>query len=619
MPDHEPQSKTLSSLEEQVQNLPQAPGVYQFFDKNDQIIYIGKASSLKNRVGSYFQSSKSLNFKTRRLVKEIERLTFILVNTENDALLLENNLIKQHQPKYNILLKDDKSYPYLCITNEPFPRIFPIRNIRSQQHTYLGPFASVSAMNAVMSLVRELYTIRTCKLDLSSGKIAEGKYKVCMEYHIKNCQGPCIGLQSEADYDRDIAQVKDILKGRFGKVKMHFKEKMQQAADDLAFEKAHYYKTKLEKLERYQNKSLVSNPNITDLEVYTILSNEKTAYINYMRVENGCLIQTESMMAKKKLEEPDEEVLPLVMLEMRQKYRSDAQRIISNVQPELSLERVQITVPQIGDLKKLLNLSMKNLLYYKREKEQNQQARENKRRSNSTLLQLKADLNLPELPEHIECFDNSNIQGTNPVAAMVCFREGKPAKKDYRHYHIKTVQGPDDFASMREVVMRRYRRLLDEQQPLPQLVVIDGGKGQLSAAVDALKSLGIYGNGQLVVVGIAKRLEEIYFPGDTIPLHIHKKSRSLALLQRVRDEAHRFAITFHRQLRSNNSLKSSLETIPGFGPATIKKLLSEFKSISNLKEADPKTLASLIGQAKTDKLLNHWKTLNAQQSAQEEI
>ena len=594
-----------AQLQEQIKMLPRSPGVYRFFGKEGTIIYIGKAKSLRNRVGSYFQSSKGLNYKTRKLVSEIYSLEHILVNTENDALLLENNLIKKHQPKYNILLKDDKTYPYLCITREPFPQIFPIRNITNNKHTYLGPFASVSAMNAVLSLVRELYTIRTCKLDLSKKKIEEGKYKVCMEYHINNCQGPCAGRQTMENYDRDIAQVKHILKGNFAPVKTHFKEKISVAAEEMAFETAHFYKLKLDKLERYQNKSLVSNPNISDLEAYSILSTESTAYVNFMRVENGCLIQTESITVKKKLEETDAEILAFVIGDTRQKFRSDAKRIITNVMPDLALERIQIQIPRDRRSQKNRRPFAENLLYYKREKEQNLQARESKRASNSALLQLKADLNLPELPNHIECFDNSNIQGTNPVAAMVCFRDGKPAKKDYRHYHIKTVEGPDDFASMREVVGRRYKRLIEEEQPLPQLVVVDGGKGQLSAAVDALKELGIYGNGHIIVIGIAKRLEEIYFPGDSIPLHISKKSRSLTILQRARDEAHRFAITFHRKKRSDNSLKSSLEDIDGFGPATIQKLLAKFQSMKGIKEAPIDELQMVIGKSKAQKLLTH--------------
>ncbi|MEN7546438.1 excinuclease ABC subunit UvrC [Rapidithrix thailandica] len=590
-----------------IEKLPKEPGVYKYLNEEDKIIYVGKAKALKNRVSSYFNKDSSLNRKTRKLVSEIRDIEYVVVDTEYDALLLENNLIKKLQPKYNILLKDDKTYPFICVTNEPFPRIFPTRNIQDKRHRYFGPYASVRIMHAILELFKDLYTLRTCQLSLTEKNIQEGKFKVCLEYHIKNCQGPCEGLQSEADYLEDIRQAVDILKGKISPVKQYFKEKMTHAAGQMDFENAQRYKEKLEALDKFQEKSLVTNPKITDTDVFTIISEENYAYINFIKIINGCINQTKSLEVKKKLGEEDVEILEQVIVDTREQYGKQSQRILTNID---SLEGIQFDVavvklPKIGDLKKLVELSLKNVMYFKKDRQTARLSRQNANQKNQVLIQLKNDLNLTELPKHIECFDNSNIQGTNPVASMVCFKDGKPAKKEYRHFKIKTVVGPDDFASMHEVVTRRYKRLITEQKPLPDLIVIDGGKGQLNAAYRALQELGI--RKDVPVVGIAKRLEEIYYPHDQLPLHIHKKSPALALLQHLRNEAHRFAITFHRDLRSKNSLNTQLEEIPGIGTSTVQKLLTEFKSVKKLKEAAPSEIEQLIGKHKAQILLNGLK------------
>ncbi len=589
------------ALLKKVSVLPHEPGIYKFLNEEGHIIYIGKAKNLRHRVGSYFSKQHQANRKTLKLISEIVNLDFAVVNSETDALLLENNLIKENQPKYNILLKDGKTYPYICVTNEPFPRIFPTRTTTDRQHTYYGPYASVKTMNTLLELFRQLFQFRTCSYHLSPQNIEAGKFKTCLEYHIKNCQGPCEGLQAEAAYLAEITQATDILKGHLAPAKAYFKEKMQEAAARLEFEKAAEMKRKLELIGNYQNKSLVTSPEVRELEVYSVVSDEDNAYVNFMRVANGCLVQTESLHIKKKLDEPDADILAHAVLEFRERFGTASPKILVNVPVALELPGTEAVVPKIGDMKKLLSLSFKNAMYFRKERESARMDLINSKNKNHTLIQLKADLNLKDLPRHIECFDNSNIQGTSPVAAMVCFKDGKPAKKEYRHYHIKTVEGPDDFASMYEVVTRRYSRLLAEEAPLPNLVVIDGGKGQLGAAKKALADLGLYG--KMPVIGIAKRLEEIYFPGDQLPLHISKKSRSLELLQKLRNEAHRFAITFHRDTRSAASLHSALEDVPGFGPATIKKLLGHYKSMANIRTAPKDELTALIGAKKAEGLL----------------
>jgi excinuclease ABC subunit C len=585
--------------------LPNHPGVYRYFNEENELIYVGKAKSLKKRVSSYFNKNIGVNLKTRKMVKEITRIEITLVDSEFDALLLENNLIKKSHPKYNILLRDDKTYPYLLLTKENFPRLFPTRKMIPRKGIYYGPFASVKAMNTVLDLIRELFTIRTCKLDLSPYKVAEGKYKVCLEYHLGNCQGPCIGLQNEADYQKDLEQVKHILKGNLAVAKTYFKQEMQLYAENLQFEKAHMMKEKLESLENYQAKSLIASPSINNIDVCTIVSDEKSAYVNYMRVKNGSLITSKNVELKKKLDESDEELLLTALIRLQDQFQSDAEEVLLNIELIEPIEGLNVFMPKIGDKKKLIELSLKNAFYYKKEKALLLGLNQDKK--DRVIRQLQQDLSLPEIPDHIECFDNSNIQGTNPVASMVCFLNGKPAVKEYRHYHIKTVVGPDDFASMKEVVSRRYKRLIDENKPMPKLVVIDGGKGQLSSAIEALKELGIYG--QMPIIGIAKRLEEIYFPEDSYPVHIDKKSESLRLLQRIRDEAHRFAITFHRNVRSKNAFGTQLTAIPGIGKSTADNLLSHFKSVKKISEASEKEIADVIGISRA-KALIEWKVKN---------
>ncbi|HET8861178.1 excinuclease ABC subunit UvrC [Marivirga sp.] len=587
----------------EISELPKLPGVYKFHNSDGKIIYVGKAKNLKNRVTSYFNKSTTHNRKTIRLVREIEKIEISIVNSEFDALLLENSLIKELQPKYNILLKDDKSFPYLCITNEPFPRIISTRRRTNRNGTYFGPFASVRAMNNVLELIRKLYTIRTCKLNLIDQNIKAGKFKVCLEYHIGNCKGPCEGLQNHDNYQNDINQAAEILKGNLNIPKQYFKEKMQIAAENLDFEKAQNLKEKFLLLEKFQTKSLVVNPKLTDLDVCTIISEEKHAFVNYMRIKNGSINVTKTIELKKKLDESDQELMILALIDLRKLYESKTNEILTNIEIDNLPESFHFIKPQIGDKKKLVEMSLKNALYFKKEKlNQNESSKIKELR---VLKQLQEDLRLKELPIKIECFDNSNMQGTNPTASMVHFKNGRPQKSEYRHYHVKTVIGPDDFASMTEIVGRRYKRLLDENASLPNLIVIDGGKGQLSSAVKALHELNLYG--KIPIIGIAKRLEEIYFPDDSYPIHISKKSESLKLLQRLRDEAHRFAITFHRDVRSKNSFKSELEEIAGVGEKTINDLLKYFKSLRKIKEATFEELAKVVGYNKAELVMTYFK------------
>lgn len=588
---------------EEYHSLPDLPGVYKYYNSENELIYVGKAKSLKKRVGSYFVKSLGLNYKTKRMVKEIRKIEITIVDNEFDALLLENNLIKKTQPKYNILLKDDKTYPYLLLTNEPFPRIYPTRKLIPGKGNFFGPFASVKAMNNVLDLIRNIFTVRTCRLDLGPSKIKEQKYKVCLEYHLGNCLGPCEGLQSEPDYLIEIEQAKNILKGNMTIAKAYFKKQMQEAAENLAFEKAQYFKNKLDLLEKYHAKSLITTPTISNLDVFGIETDEKTAYVNYLKIKNGSVIITKTVELRKKLDESEAELLLTAIIRLRDQFNSDAQEIIANIPLEEEFEGFNFAVPKIGDKKKLIDLSLKNARYYKKEKLLASGDVSDKKFR--VLKQLQSDLSLKDMPDHIECFDNSNIQGTNPVASMVCFLNGKPAVKEYRHYHIKTVEGPNDFASMTEVVGRRYRRIIEEEKPLPKLIVIDGGKGQLSSAVEALKELEIYG--KVAIIGIAKRLEEIYFPEDQFPIHIDKKSESLRLIQRIRDEAHRFAITFHRQVRSKNAFGSILTDIEGIGDNTAEKLLSKFKSLKKIREATLEEISSIVGRDKAEKVYNALK------------
>ena len=572
--------------------LPDKPGIYKFLDEHATIIYVGKAKNLKKRVSSYFTKANLDNRKTYKLVSEIKLIEFVIVSSEFDALLLENNLIKEHQPRYNILLKDDKSFPSICITNERFPRIYSTRRIDHKKGEYFGPYTSVKAMNGVLDLIRKLHKIRTCKYNLSEENVSRKKYKVCLEYHIGNCLGPCEGRQKEQDYLLDIEEAKKILKGRIGIVGKSYKEKMQLAATEMKYELAQTFKEKLDLLEKFQSRSLIVNQKITNTDVFTMtVANDKSLFINYMTIENGAIVNSETIEVQKKIEEEDLDVFRYSIFALRNKYNSDNPYILASHAID-DWEGVEIILPKIGDKKKLIELSLKNALFYKKEKLSKQSTQPNL----EILLKLQEDLKLSELPVHIECFDNSNIQGTNPVASMVCFKNGKPSKSDYRKFNIKTVIGPDDFASMTEVVGRRYTHLKKENLAYPNLIVIDGGKGQLNAACDALKELDIYG--KIPIIGIAKKLEEIYYPEDNIPIHISKKSTSLKLIQRLRDEAHRFAITFHRQKRSKSSISSALDSIKGIGASTRDKLMNEFGSIARLKQSSSKDLEDLIGKSK---------------------
>jgi excinuclease ABC subunit C len=586
----------------ELHKLPDQPGVYKYFNLEDQLIYVGKAKSLKKRVSSYFTKQKDISRKTRRLVSEIKSIEITIVHSEFDALLLENNLIKQNQPKYNILLKDDKTFPYICVSNERFPRIYSTRKFIPSQGTYFGPFASVKAMNNILRLINNIFTLRTCRYDLSEENIAKGKFKVCLEYHLGNCQGPCEGLQSEEDYLKDVTQAINILKGNLSIPKQYFKEAMQKAAAQLEFEQAQNFKEKLQLVDNFQSKSVVVSPKLTDLDIFSIISDEKYAFVNYLRIKNGTINLSQTSEIKKKLNESDSDILSLMMIRMRDQYQSVAKEVLTNIELDLNSENFKIHTPQIGDKKKLIQMSLKNSLFAKKEKYDNLDHVKDK--GNRVLKQLQSDLQLQELPVQIECFDNSNIQGTNPVASMVCFKMGRPSKKDYRHYKIKTVIGPDDFGSMKEVVGRRYKRLLEEAADLPKLIVIDGGKGQLNAACDALRELNLYG--EIPIIGIAKRLEELYFPDDQFPIHIDKKSESLKLIQRLRDEAHRFAITFHRDLRSKNSFNFELENVKGIGRMTVDQLMKNYKTMSKIRKASEKELADLVGEAKARLIKNYF-------------
>lgn len=579
-------------IKEQLVSLPDSPGVYRYYNKEGVLIYVGKAKSLKKRVSSYFNKQSQYNRKTEKLVSEIARMEFTLANTEFDALLLENNLIKQNQPKYNILLKDDKTFPYLCILKERFPRIISTRKYIPKQGEYFGPYSSVGAMNSVLELVRQLYSIRTCSLPLSQENIEEKKFKVCLEYHIGNCKGPCEGSQDETSYSEEIAQARNVLKGNLSIVEVYFHNSMQQAAERLEFERAAFFKSKLEKLEKFQTKSLVVNRKLTDIDVFTITSSDTDAFVNYLQIKEGAIVFSKNVEIKKKLDEDDEELLSMAVQELRSEYRSTNAEVFTNVALSVKSDEFENIVPQIGDKKKLVDLSHKNALYLKREREISKE--EKKSKKNEVLHIMMKDLHLLQYPKIIECFDNSNFQGTNPVASMVRFVEGKPDKKGYRHFNIKTVVGPDDFASMKEIVGRRYKRIMEEQGEYPQLIIVDGGKGQLSSACEALKELGLYG--KIPIVGIAKKLEEIYYPEDPLPLLISKKSPALLLIQRVRDEAHRFGITFHRQKRSKSTFVTELENITGVGKKTADKLLAHFKSFKKIKEASLEELTELAGE-----------------------
>ncbi|WP_276367828.1 excinuclease ABC subunit UvrC [Chryseolinea sp. H1M3-3] len=583
-------------LKDVVQRLPDSPGVYKFYNQDDVLIYIGKAKSIRKRVSSYFSKSSGINRKTLRLVSEIARIDYTVSNTEFDALLLENNFIKQNQPKYNILLKDDKTFPYICILKERFPRIIYTRKYLPEQGEYFGPYSSVVAMKNVLELTRKLYSIRTCSLLLSETNIEQKKFKVCLEYHLGNCKGPCENFYDEKSYREEIEQARHILKGNLTIVYQYFNTHMKTASANLEFERAQRYKEKLDTLERFQAKSLVVNRELTDIDVFTITSTEEYAYVNYLQIKEGSIIYSKTVELKKKLDEPDDELLSFSVWELREQRNSDNKLVFTNIPIVVPQDNIENVIPKIGDKKKLLALSIKNALELKKEKEILREGKKSKQIE--VLLTLQKDLQLQHLPSVIECFDNSNFQGTTPVASMVRFVNGKPEKKGYRHFNIKTVEGPNDFASMKEIVWRRYKRILEEAAKLPDLIVVDGGKGQLSSACEALKELNVYG--QVPIIGIAKKLEEIYYPEDPFPLHINKKSQGLLLLQFIRDEAHRFAITFHRQKRSKGQLKTEIEGLEGIGEKTAMKLLKHFKSVKKIKEASFEEIETLIGTKKAE-------------------
>ncbi|MEZ4969337.1 MAG: excinuclease ABC subunit UvrC [Flavobacteriaceae bacterium] len=585
-------------IEVQLSSLPNTPGVYQFYDVEDRILYVGKAKNLKKRVSSYF-NKKHEHGKTRVLVKKIRSIKHIVVPTESDALLLENNLIKKYRPRYNVLLKDDKTFPWICIKNEKFPRIFPTRKFIKDGSEYFGPYTSMKTIHTLLDLIKSVYPLRTCNYDLAQDKVLAGKYKVCLEYHLGNCKGPCEGYQTEEEYDRQIQGIREIIKGNFKSSLHYFKSRMKFLAAEMKFEEAQLIKDKIAVLENYQVKTTIVNPKINNVDVFTIISDEVFAYVNFLQLSHGSIIRSHTLEIKKKLDETDEDLLQLAIIEIRLRFNSRSTEIY--VPFEVALEpHLKVIVPKLGDKKKILELSERNAKFFRQDRFKQIRIIDPDRHTNRIMGQMKKDLRLSMEPRHIECFDNSNIQGTHPVAACVVFKEGKPSKKEYRHYNIKTVEGPDDFASMEEVVYRRYRRLLEEGQSLPQLIVIDGGKGQLSSAVKSLDVLGL--RGKIAIIGIAKRLEEIYFPGDPIPLYLDKKSESLKIIQQLRNEAHRFGITFHRNKRSKAAISSELESIEGIGNKTVQELLKSYKSVKRIKEASLENLARTIGMSKAKKI-----------------
>jgi excinuclease ABC subunit C len=593
------------SLELQLKTLPSEPGVYRYYDKNDQLLYVGKAKNLKKRVLSYFNKNLP-GYRIKIMVGKIQRLETTIVNSEYDALLLENNLIKEHQPFYNVMLKDDKTYPWICIKNEDFPRIFLTRNKIKDGSEYYGPYAKVRPAKILLDTIKHIYKLRTCNLNLSPNKIDDGKYKVCLEYHIKNCEGPCEGLESKEDYDEKIDAIRGIIKGDFRKAREYLINQMMKYAENLQFEHAQTIKERLDALEDYQTKNTVVNPSIDDVDVFGMTSDETAAYVNFFKIRNGNIIQSFTTEIKKILEESDEDIMEEALIEIRQKFGSDSKEVLLPFHLSVEIPNVKLIVPKVGDKKRIVELSEKNAKEYRLEKLKQVQIVDPERHTNRIMAEMQKLLRMPVEPRHIEGFDNSNIQGTNPVSACVVFKDGKPSKADYRIFHPKTVVGPDDFKTMEEVIFRRYKRMIDEGETLPQLILIDGGKGQLSSAVKSLRLLGLYG--KITIVGIAKRLEEIFFPEDPIPLYLDKKSETLKILQRVRDEAHRFGVKHHRTRRKNSTIKSELEEIPGVGGKTIELLLSKLKSVKRIKESDLVTLEEILGKSKAKVI---WEYFNS--------
>lgn len=583
-----------AAIELQLKTLPEAPGVYQYYDKQERLLYVGKAKNLKKRVSSYFTKTHENN-RTRVLVKHIQRIEHIVVPTEMDALLLENSLIKKHQPRYNVMLKDDKTYPWICIKKEPFPRVFPTRRVIKDGSEYFGPYTNFKTIRTLLDLIKSLYPLRTCSYDLSPAKIEAGKYKLCLEYHLGNCLGPCESKMEAAIYDENIKAIRAIIKGNFKHSLSQFKQLMKSYAEAMEFENAQRMKEKIEVLENYQAKSTVVNPNISDVDVFSIVSDESYGYVNFLQLSYGSIIRSHTLEIKKKMDETDADLLALAVIEIRQRFHSQSPEVYLPFSLDLG-DKIKVTVPKLGDKRSLVELSERNAKFFRMERFKQMKIVDPDRHVKRLMGQMKSDLRLSAEPTHIECFDNSNIQGTNPVAACVVFKNGKPSKKEYRHFNIKTVEGPDDFASMEEVVYRRYKRLLDEQQPLPQLIIIDGGKGQLSSALKSLDRLEL--RGKIAIVGIAKRLEEIFFPGDSIPIYLDKKSETLKVIQHLRNEAHRFGITFHRQKRSKNAWSSALDEIPGVGPKTATQLIRKFKSFKRIREATEAELQQILGPNK---------------------
>jgi excinuclease ABC subunit C len=591
-----------TDLDIQIKTLPHEPGVYQYFDIQDRLIYVGKAKDIKKRVSSYFNKHHDYG-KTRVLVKNITSVKHIVVETENDALLLENNLIKKYKPKYNVLLKDDKSYPWICIKKERFPRVFPTRRVIKDGSEYFGPYTSMKTVKTLLGLIKGLYQLRTCNYDLSEAKIEAYKYKVCLEYHLGNCKGACEGYETEEEYHSNIIAIREILKGNFKDSLQQFREQMKRHAEHMQFEDAQKIKEKLQVLENYQAKSTIVNPKISNVDVFSIVSDETYAYVNFLQLSYGSIIRSHTLELKKKLQESDVELLELAITEIRQRFNSMSRELYVPFNVNLGGE-LKITIPKLGDKKSILDLSIRNAKYYRMDKFKQVKLVDPDRHANRIMAQMKADLRLSEEPRHIECFDNSNIQGTNPVAACVVFKNGKPSKKDYRNFNIKTVVGPDDFASMEEVVYRRYKRLLEEDQPLPQLIIIDGGKGQLSSSLKSLDILGL--RGKIAIIGIAKRLEELFYPDDPIPLYLDKKSETLKIIQQLRNEAHRFGIEHHRNRRSKGALTTELENIPGVGEQTIVDLMKNFKTVKRIANAKLDELEAVVGVSRANKIYNFY-------------
>lgn len=583
-------------LKAKLKSLPSKAGVYQFSNKEGEIIYVGKAKNLKSRVNSYFNKLSFESAKTKLLVRKIADVRYIVVASAYEALLLENNMIKKYQPRYNIQLKDDKTYPFICVKKERFPRVFSTRNVVKDGSDYFGPYASVKMMNTLLDLIRQLYPLRNCTFDLSDANVSSGKFKVCLEYHVKNCLGPCEGLQMESDYNQSISDIKNILRGHSHQVMEHLKDRMKNYAGELEFEKAEMVRSKLDILSNFKGKSTVVSPRISNLDVFSMIDDKESVFVNYLKVVDGAIIQGHTIEIKRKMDEDAKDLMSLAIAELRQRFQSNSKEIVMPFKIDLPIPDVKFTYAQRGDKKDLLKLSERNARFFMLDKLKRMEQVDPEQYTEKLLKQVKADLRLPEIPKRIECFDNSNIQGSDAVAACVVFKNGKPAKKEYRHFNIKTVTGPDDFASMSEIILRRYKRLLDEKSELPELIVIDGGKGQLSAALTSLDALGL--RGKISIIGIAKKLEEIYFPGDSFPMYLDKRSQTLKLIQHMRNEAHRFGITHHRNRRSKSSIQSTLGNIKGIGPETEKVLLKKYKSLKKIKECKEEELAALVGAAR---------------------